>query len=138
MVFQNPWWSDKSKIYEDETVRKVANSPYRIPPIRENILLLGPRQVGKTTFLKTTIMEVLESEANPKKALFFSCDSMRDMEDLIELIHEYRNLINPNNGYIFLDEITYLACFFWCPHTCVNNTWLHCHLSHTSHLFPQP
>ncbi|AAY81079.1 ATP-binding protein [Sulfolobus acidocaldarius] len=108
MVFQNPWWSDKSKIYEDETVRKVANSPYRIPPIRENILLLGPRQVGKTTFLKTTIMEVLESEANPKKALFFSCDSMRDMEDLIELIHEYRNLINPNNGYIFLDEITFV------------------------------
>jgi predicted AAA+ superfamily ATPase len=107
MVFQNPWWGDKNKIYEDDVIRRVINSPYRIPPVQENILLLGPRQVGKTSFLKTTIMKILENE-DPKKVLFFSCEPLRDKDDLIELIHEYRNTINPDDGYIFLDEITFV------------------------------
>lgn len=109
MTYQNPWWAEKEKIYEDKEIKRVKSSPYIIPPLRENILLLGPRQVGKTTFLKTTIMKlIMEEGIDPKKILFFTCDSLSEKKDLIQLISEYRNLINPKGGVILLDEVTFV------------------------------
>ncbi|QGA55500.1 AAA family ATPase [Sulfolobus sp. E5-1-F] len=103
MSFQNPWWIDRNKILEDEHVKKAK---VIISPINENALILGPRQVGKTTFLKTTIKTLLERE-DPKSILFFTCDAFSRKEELIGLINEYRTLINrEKRAYIFLDEIT--------------------------------
>jgi len=103
MSFQNPWWIDKSRIFEDEHVKKAK---VIIPPIRENALILGPRQVGKTTFLKTSIKTLLEEGVNPNSILFFSCDALSRKDELVSLINEYRTLVNKENAYIFLDEIT--------------------------------
>ena len=103
MSFQNPWWIDKNKILEDEHVKRAK---VIIPPIRENALILGPRQVGKTTFLKTTIKALLEEGVSPNSTLFFSCDALSRKEELISLINEYRMLVNKGEAYIFLDEIT--------------------------------
>ncbi|WP_338604571.1 ATP-binding protein [Sulfolobus tengchongensis] len=103
MSFQNPWWIDPKKIYEDENVRKAK---IFIPPLTENALILGPRQVGKTTFVKTTIKSLLEKGTKPEKILFFSCDSLSKKEELIDLINQYRTLINKDEAHIFLDEIT--------------------------------
>ncbi|MCG3109194.1 hypothetical protein L3N51_01484 [Metallosphaera sp. J1] len=78
---------------------------YSLPVLRENLLLLGPRQVGKTTYLKTTIRTLLQ-EVEPRKVFYFSCDSLSRREDLVQLIHEYRTLVNGEESFIFLDEIT--------------------------------
>jgi len=105
--FQNPWWTDKNKILEDEHVKKAK---VVIPPIRENALILGPRQVGKTTFLKTTIKSLLEDEkVDPNSILFFSCDALSRKDELISLINEYRTIVNKGKAYIFLDEITSIS-----------------------------
>jgi len=107
MSFQNPWWTDKSKILEDEHVKKAK---VVIPPIRENALILGPRQVGKTTFLKTTIKSLLEDEkVDPNSILFFSCDALSRKDELISLINEYRTLVNKGKAFMFLDEITSIS-----------------------------
>ncbi|AWS00474.1 AAA family ATPase [Metallosphaera hakonensis JCM 8857 = DSM 7519] len=110
MNFQNPWWTDKNKLYEDEQISKVLSlSPKFIPPPSdENLLILGPRQVGKTTFMKTTIMSAVERGVESTKILFFSCDSLKEKNDLISLLSQYRSLINPDGGYILLDEITFV------------------------------
>ncbi|AEE93033.1 AAA+ family ATPase [Acidianus hospitalis W1] len=109
MNFQNPWWIDRNKIYDDEHVKRALSSNPRfiVQPLDENLLIMGPRQVGKTTYMKTTIMSLLERE-EPTKILFFSCDSLKDKEDLISLMSQYRSFINPEGGFIFLDEITYV------------------------------
>ncbi|BBG25200.1 ATP-binding protein [Sulfuracidifex tepidarius] len=110
MSFQNPWWIDVKRIYDDDQVRKVLSSNPRfvIPPSEQSALIVGPRQVGKTTYMKTTIMSLLEKGVEPKKIFFFSCDSLKDKEDLISLLSQYRSLINQEGGFIFLDEITFV------------------------------
>ncbi|MEM1626856.1 MAG: ATP-binding protein [Sulfolobaceae archaeon] len=110
MNFQNPWWVDRKRIYEDEQVKKVLslNPRFIIPPVNESLLILGPRQVGKTTYLKTTVMSILEKGIEPIKILFFSCDALKTKEDLISLLSQYRSLVNNEGGYVFLDEITFV------------------------------
>ncbi|BDC18503.1 ATP-binding protein [Acidianus sp. HS-5] len=109
MNFQNPWWVSKDKIFEDEHVKRALSSNPRfiMQPLNESLLIIGPRQVGKTTFMKTTIMSLLEKE-EPTKIFFFSCDSLKDKEELISLVSQYRSFINPERGFIFLDEITFV------------------------------
>ena len=110
MSFQNPWWAEKKKVYDDDHLRKVlsSNPRFLVPPIGESSLILGPRQVGKTTYLKTTIMDLLERGLDPTKVFFFSCDALKTKEDLVSLLSQYRSLINSEGGYIFLDEVTFI------------------------------
>ena len=110
MSFQNPWWADPKSVYEDEYVRRALSSKptFIVPHVKESLLVLGPRQVGKTTFLKTTIMRLIEEGVEPRKILFFSCDALDSKEELISLLSEYRALINREGGYVFLDEITFV------------------------------
>jgi predicted AAA+ superfamily ATPase len=110
MNFQNPWWVDKMSIYEDDQVKRALSvSPkFIIPPPQESVLLLGPRQVGKTTFLKTCILSFLERGVEPTKILFFSCETLRDREQLISLLHDYRAFINSQEAYVLLDEVTFV------------------------------
>ncbi|PSN87751.1 AAA family ATPase, partial [Candidatus Marsarchaeota G2 archaeon OSP_D] len=110
MNFQNPWWVDKMSIYGDDQVKRALSvSPkFIIPPPQESVLLLGPRQVGKTTFLKTCILSFLERGVEPTKILFFSCETLRDREQLISLLHDYRAFINSQEAYVLLDEVTFV------------------------------
>ncbi len=110
MNFQNPWWVDKESIYGDEQVKKAlsGNPRFILPTPQESVLVMGPRQVGKTTFLKTSILDLLEKGVEPAKILFFSCESLRGREQLVSLVHEYRTLVNPREAYIFLDEVTFV------------------------------
>ncbi|MCH1771563.1 MULTISPECIES: ATP-binding protein [Metallosphaera] len=102
MSFQNPWWTQSSSIDDDDHVRRAK---YYLPPIRENLLILGPRQVGKTTYMKTVIRDLLR-EVEPRKVFYFSCDSLSRKDELIQLLNEYRTLVNGDEAFIFLDEIT--------------------------------
>ncbi|MEO2152372.1 MAG: AAA family ATPase, partial [Thermococcus sp.] len=79
-VVQNPWWSDADAIYLDDKVKRaLSREPkllYRFEPV--NKILIGPRQVGKTTYMKLSIAHLIESGVNPRNIMYFSCDLLRD------------------------------------------------------------
>ncbi|WP_052295949.1 ATP-binding protein [Pseudothermotoga thermarum] len=68
----------------------------------------GPRQVGKTTFLKLYIKKLLESGIPPSRILFLTCDDLKDRFELIEVIKNFFQLYGKSGGisYMFIDEIT--------------------------------
>jgi len=116
LITLNPWWEHESAINLDkhiralEGVRFVYESPLLDEEyLRKNVYTLrGPRQIGKTTFLKLLIRKKLETVAG-RNILYWSCDNLRSREDLIDLIKEYSDfckVMNAEPEYIFLDEIT--------------------------------
>jgi predicted AAA+ superfamily ATPase len=116
MALQNPWWQFSTAIKEDDKVHDALNespSIRLVPILNQNILYLGPRQVGKSTQIKLWINDLLDAGTLPQNILYYSCEPLFSNNALIELITEFdtisRNL--PGTKYIFLDEIT--SFFNW-------------------------
>ncbi len=109
MVVQNPWWADPDAIYNDERVEKALSQKPRINYRFEqtNKVLIGPRQVGKTTYMKLFIANLIESGVNPRNVLYFSCDLLRDYREIVSIV---RSFLRSTRGkvYVFLDEVTFL------------------------------
>jgi hypothetical protein len=64
IALQNPWWSDPSRIHEDQHLLGLQGRSYYFHnPLAANLaltkgdfhLIRGPRQVGKTTLAKEMI-----------------------------------------------------------------------------------
>jgi len=116
LITLNPWWEHKNAIDLDKHIRALQKFKYIYNPplLKENFkkdnlyTIRGPRQIGKTTFLKLFIKEKLKSV--PKENIFYwSCDNLTSREDLITLIQEYADFCKVKNAkpeYILLDEIT--------------------------------
>ncbi len=112
----NPWWEHKSAINLDKHVRALENFKYVHHPtiLKEDFkkcslyTIRGPRQIGKTTFLKLFIREKLKTI--PKENIFYwSCDNLVSKDDLIKLLKEYSDFCSIKGAepeYILLDEIT--------------------------------
>ncbi len=109
LSIQNPWWQNPRAIEDDEKVKSaLENSPALIRKLstKKNLLLLGPRQVGKTTAIKLTIRDLLK-DTNPREILYFSCEPLNNKNDIIDLITEYDRISKADSRkYIFLDEVT--------------------------------
>lgn len=110
----NPWWEKKDLINKDIHLTKLKDSKIHwkyevIKSFKEGIYSLrGPRQVGKTTWIKQKIKELLE-QTNPQNIFFYSCDDIENFKELIELIRLFLDLSDENKRkYIFLDEIPYV------------------------------
>ncbi|AFL95071.1 hypothetical protein CL1_0866 [Thermococcus cleftensis] len=109
VVLQNPWWADPDAIYEDERVKKaLSRKPrigYRFEPA--NKVLIGPRQVGKTTYMKLSIANLIESGVSSRNILYFSCDLLRDYREMVSVV---RSFLRSTKGpvYVFLDEVTFV------------------------------
>ncbi len=110
MSFQNPWWAKRESVHEDQSIRKAMASkpPFIVGQPQGSALIIGPRQVGKTTFLKTSIMKVLEGVSDPRSVFFFSCEPLNGKEELVRLLNEYRSYVSPSAGHIYLDEVTFV------------------------------
>lgn len=109
IVNQNPWWQDAKLIKEDEKVKKALNfNPSKLYVFEnKNLLIIGPRQVGKTTFMKLCVLDLINKNIPPKNILYFSCDSLSKKEDLFELFEYFDGIADKGMAkYIFLDEIT--------------------------------
>ncbi len=110
LAIQNPWWENSSSIEKDEKLiaaLKLGKIIYEFN-IKENTLIFGPRQVGKTTMLKLFIYDLLKKGVNPKNIFFFSCEPISKKEELIDVLSEYDKIAGSLNGdkYVFLDEVT--------------------------------
>lgn len=71
---QNPWWKNTAWAEEDRDLRRLKNYAFvferkQFIPLKKGVTIVyGPRQVGKTTWIKKTIQEKL-GQANPN--IFF-------------------------------------------------------------------
>lgn len=106
---QNPWWEEKNRINEDDKVKEAISRTPRVPYSfkEENTLIVGPRQVGKTTFLKLFIKDLIDGGADPKRILYFSCETLKDFNEVVEIVRFSDSLIS-GKKYIFFDEITFV------------------------------
>ena len=110
----NPWWVNKTNIENDFHLSELESQKIRwnyeiIEKFEPGIYSLrGPRQVGKTTWIKQRIKKLLENN-DAKNIFFYSCDNIKDFKELIELIDLFLDIADCNkNNFIFLDEIPYV------------------------------
>ena len=106
---QNPWWKNKEEIYNDDKI-KIALSkenPLRYGFEKKNKIIIGPRQVGKTTYLKLAILELIEKGTNPRNIMYFSCDLLKDYREIIDVLKAFEQF-SRGERFIFLDEVTFV------------------------------
>ena len=110
MVLQNPWWRDKDEIYNDGKIKAVFSkkNPLRYFFKKRKKVIIGPRQVGKTTYLKLSILDLLEKGTNPRNVMYFSCDLLRNYREIIEVIRTFERL-SMGEKYVFLDEVPFVS-----------------------------
>ncbi len=113
IIEQNKWWilgknfanEDKQLIDLNKAFIKIKRNIDLIEPKKEYIYIIyGPRRVGKTTFIKQTIYNLLEKGVEKEKIAYFSCDivTTNKKEELYETLNF---LLERNIEFIFIDEI---------------------------------
>ncbi|MEE8168541.1 MAG: ATP-binding protein [Candidatus Hydrothermarchaeales archaeon] len=105
---QNSWWKNREEIKKDEKVLQALSRKHKLIQRFEkgNFLIIGPRQVGKTTFLKLMILDLLKNTAS-SNILYFSCEPLSKKEDIFELVGLFDRL-GRGEKFLFLDEITFV------------------------------
>ncbi|MDG6224114.1 MAG: ATP-binding protein [Candidatus Thermoplasmatota archaeon] len=113
----NPWWDHENAIERDKHLMELERSKYvHIPSLLDvdflggnTYIIRGPRQIGKTTFLKMLIRKLLKNGI-PKEGIFYwTCDNLTNREDLQRLIEDYvefSKVMGSEPKFIILDEIT--------------------------------
>ena len=103
---KNPWWESKSAIIDDPYVKEATSRKNKILfkfEKEENLIFVGPRRVGKTTFFKLLIYDLLiNKNVNPKDVLYISCEIVRDFSEILDVLRVF------DAKFIFLDEITFV------------------------------
>ncbi len=106
----NPWWSESWSFSEDPHLKELENVKYKwdvdIESIEENgiYVIRGPRQTGKTTWIKRKIKEL--SKKGRKKIFYFSCDIL-SRNEFNNLFYELEEIGLPLE-YLFFDEVGYI------------------------------
>ncbi len=99
----NPWWRDPSLVEDIEKVKEALSKGKRLvygKPKSGWYVIVGPRQVGKTTCLYLMIRSLLGAE-EAKNVVYASCEVFTSFRDLLDLLRgPWR--------WLFLDEITFL------------------------------
>ena len=111
----NPWWKSRDAIENDFHLTKIKNAviswyPNLIQKFIPGVYSIrGPRQIGKTTWIKQTIKNLLQS-VPPENIMYFNCDLLHSKEDLVKVLRKYAELLQPAGiKYIFLDEVSYVS-----------------------------
>jgi predicted AAA+ superfamily ATPase len=114
IVNQNPWWKhgEKFAIF-DKNLKEANEKPIffkrkRIDLNKGNIYVLrGPRQVGKTTYIKELISKLISRGIDPNHILYLSSDFFVSRRELRGAIAYFMNKnIDVTDLYMFIDEIT--------------------------------
>ncbi len=120
---QNPWWTETAMVNDDPYLAEYDQAivKWEPPPLhalkldRDLIyILLGPRQVGKTTFFKLLTRHlILEKNVHPRTILYLNCEALgpQTPQELAERLRDYilwAKAFSKDRLYILLDEATYL------------------------------
>lgn len=124
---QNPHWaSPKDLDRTDPHLRRLRAAPLKIvraplaPKVRPGkggprgkvFVLLGPRQVGKTTYLKTTIRQLIEEGVAARQILYLSADTFHSPAEFRRAVDLFLAQHQASEGGVLLfDEITALPSF---------------------------
>lgn len=111
LALQNPWWKNKLEIKGDEKVNEALQKKIKVLyklKNKKNKIILGPRQVGKTSMLKLLIFDlIMNKNIDPLNICYFSCEPLSTKNDVIDVVKEFEKLsLGDSYKYIFLDEIT--------------------------------
>jgi predicted AAA+ superfamily ATPase len=113
VVLQNPWWKHGKKFVQfDKNLQalaaNIAFTRKQIELNKGNIYVLrGPRQVGKTTYIKKLISELIDKGINPSNILYLSSDFFISRRELRNAITYFLNKnVDASELYLFIDEIT--------------------------------
>jgi predicted AAA+ superfamily ATPase len=120
IIEQNPWWKGKEFPFwkYDEHLSNYDDAKYKIKrkfifAQPNNIYSIsGPRQAGKTTWIKLMIWNLLElKEVDASAICYFSCDLLisRSRKELRKVIDYFLEKLGRfDKGYIFLDEVSFV------------------------------
>ncbi|NPA75243.1 MAG: ATP-binding protein [Euryarchaeota archaeon] len=108
---QNPWWIVGDAIKEDEKVREAfAKDRKLIYKFNEagNHLIFGPKQVGKTTYFRLLIYDLIVNRGiDPRKIAYFSCEMLSGYTDILDVVKAI-DIVSPECEYLFFDEISFV------------------------------
>ncbi len=109
LAAQNPWWEDKEAIKKDDKVKKVLETGARIQfrLKEENQVLIGPRQLGKTTTLKYDIYKkIIEHGIDPHSVMYYSFDTVRNFEVISDVLNTF--IAGNGKKFVYLDEVSFV------------------------------
>ncbi len=116
---QNPWWqSGYEMLKSDPHLVAIWNKSYLIKDeILESLdlhpgdihVLRGPRQVGKTTLLKQKIAQLIQTKHDRQSILYLSCEGFLNFQELQHQLVAWLKDQKDKYGYIFLDEVSFVA-----------------------------
>jgi predicted AAA+ superfamily ATPase len=100
------FWENKGWEHEDVHLQRLHRKAFvhPFPEVRLGMglhMIRGPRQVGKTTWLKILLAQ--HSREKPTDCFYLSCENVRDHLDLAEVLKSVRK-----RKLLFLDEITFV------------------------------
>lgn len=110
LAAQNPWWRDKEEIKNDDKVMSVLSTGEKVvfPLAQENLVLIGPRQLGKTTALKYDIYKrIVRQGIDSHSLLYYSFDTARRFEEITEVLDTFV-VGNEDKTFVYLDEVSFV------------------------------
>lgn len=98
------FWEISGWEKNDKHLRALKQAPFqrsfaRLPSGPGLFVIRGPRQIGKSSWLKT----MLSQHTNPKEIFYFSCEDIEDYKSLSELLKA-----NKDRKVFLIDEISYV------------------------------
>lgn len=118
LQFDNPWWESSSveKRYKNLRPRVYFQSFYKLvieSSVNRAVVLMGPRQVGKTVMVHHAIEELLNQRITPHKILYLSLETPiytgLALEKLVNIFKGKFSHKRDDELFIIFDEIQYLA-----------------------------
>ncbi len=110
--FQNPWRKNPNFQVTPFFKRQVITQIEKWIDDPEIIVLIGPRQSGKTTILYKLIEQLLSQKVSPDAIFFFNCDNVA-VQSIFENIPTFIQLIKQmtpaTRPIIIIDEVQRLA-----------------------------
>ncbi len=109
LTAQNPWWEDNDAIKKDDKVKKVLETGEKIQfKLTEgNQVLIGPRQLGKTTALKYDIYKkIIKRGIDPHSIMYYSFDTVRNFEVVSDVLNSF--ITNSSKKFVYLDEVSFV------------------------------
>jgi predicted AAA+ superfamily ATPase len=97
------FWEKSNWLDGDKHILLLRSTPFYRPfpslPDGPGLFCIrGPRQVGKSSWLKTLL-----SQSDPHKSFYLSCENVRDFQDLQEILKSISD-----RSIIYFDEITFV------------------------------